>query len=126
MSVQSLVNAGRTAHERLMIDTCVIKNPALGEPTLDPDSGTYGTPLDLPVYSGPCRVKVAQTRVEHLDVGERIQYRSRPVLDIPSRVTVVIHPGATVVVGALTYRVMSEETGSTSTARLFVLEQVSV
>lgn len=131
MTVPTLVAAGRAAHTRLLVDTCVIDHPEAG--VFDPVTGGY--PLTwTTVYSGPCRVKgptAGNAAVDQAQAGEAEQTVARPVLVLPhgtapdvavgDRVTVTRTGSATSV-----YTVVGAVDATTMTAAAFQVEAVTV
>lgn len=57
MTARSVLDAGRAAHQQLMLDQCEIARPVA--PVWDPETGTYQQLDPAVIYTGPCRVKPA-------------------------------------------------------------------
>lgn len=67
-----LLRAGRAAAEALMVDTCRITRDGQGEPTWDPETGTYTPPARTVVYEGRCRVRATDsTVIGDVEAGEQ-------------------------------------------------------
>lgn len=56
--VAKTVEDARVLAESLMVDTCIITRPGVGEPVFDPATGTYTDPARVTVFTGPCRLQV--------------------------------------------------------------------
>ena len=123
MSVTGLVDAGRAAHERLMVDQCTINRVTAG--VMSPVTGALAETFTA-VYAGKCRMKTAV--VKTVDAGERANILTQPVLALPADTMATILKGdAVTVLDALgrtaVFRVLGEQNfGSTSSARLFTVE----
>lgn len=62
----------RAHAESLMVDACTITTPdPAGEPVWDDETGTWGDPPPLTVYSGKCRVQTTMTGETNPDAGDR-------------------------------------------------------
>jgi hypothetical protein len=64
----SVLEKGRRAIERRMVDACTIRRADAGG-TTDPDTG-YPTQAYTELYAGKCRVQQSQTQAQQQDVGE--------------------------------------------------------
>ena len=131
MTIPALVAAGRAAHDRLLVDTCVIEHATSG--TFDPDTGDYPTTWET-VYAGPCRVKgptAGQAAVDQVQAGEAEQTATRQTLVLPHDTTAQVAVGDRVTVsrvGAATllFLVVGTVDTTTMTARGFVVEHLDV
>lgn len=56
-----VLTGGRDLAEALMVDGCTITRPGAGVPVFDPNTGTYPNADATPVYTGKCRVQLADS-----------------------------------------------------------------
>lgn len=85
MSASSLILRGRTAAERLMVDTCTIRRRGGGS-TVDDDTGVI-TPNRSTVYTGKCRVQQQTAQAQQETPGEDFQLLVRLEVQLPMSVT---------------------------------------
>jgi hypothetical protein len=114
----------RALHRSVMVDSCTVTRVTQG--ILDELTGVYAVSMAT-VYTGPCRVKPAQTST--VDAAGIAVDTTRPTLDLPwTAGSFLLLPGdrVTVDTGPLLgfgFEVYAEEAGTTSTSRRYTLEQ---
>lgn len=86
MSAVTAILRGRTAAERLMLDTVTVKR--LTSTVTDPEFGTI-TPTYSTIYTGKAKIQRTQraSRVQPVSVGEAEVYESRLELHLPVTAT---------------------------------------
>lgn len=128
MTAQAVMEAGRVAAERLMVDTCTVKHQT-GE-TMDPVT-LQMTPTYTTLYTGKCRVQLTATVALMPEAGERVIATQRVTVQLPTtvtgvqvddivQVTAAAHDGD--LVGRV-YRVRSEFAKTHATARRLECEE---
>ena len=68
MSVERALSRGRTAAERLMVDTCIIRRGS-SEPVIDDETGAVTEGSRTVVYEGKCKVQSRSTVSSSPDAG---------------------------------------------------------
>lgn len=78
--LDSILAAGRLAHQRIMVDACTISRP--GIPTLNRSTSVNTPGAATLLYSGACRLK-AQRIPRNQQAGERLTVVARYELALP-------------------------------------------
>lgn len=123
MNTTGLLARTRALHRSVMVDSCTVTRVTPG--ILDELTGAYAV-TTATIYTGPCRVKPAQTST--VDAAGIAVDTTRPTLDLPWTESFAVLPGdrVTVSTGPLIgfgFEVYAEEAGTTSTSRRYTLEQ---
>ncbi|TFD27519.1 DUF6093 family protein [Cryobacterium cryoconiti] len=89
MSATSALRRGRAAHEKLMIDRCVIESVTTSA-TLNEATGNYDTirtrvypPLSSLDADGPCLLAFNDTVVQQVDAAGQILTQNTAILSLP-------------------------------------------
>lgn len=134
MSAATVALAGRTAAERLMVDTCAITRSG-GADTFDPDTGEYTTPAGTTIYAGACQVQLTDSlNASTPDVGGEAATISRLVVKVPMSVEDVQVDDVVTITASLLdpdlvgrrYRVASRFAKTFATARRLEVEETSL
>lgn len=134
MTAASVLARGRSAAEKLMVDTCTISHPGEGQgPWNEADMGYDPPPPDV-FYTGRCRVQLSAAMANTPEAGERVLVVQRATVAVPMSVTGV-RVGDTITVTASehdpdlvgnTYRVRSLFAKTHATARRLEVEETQV
>lgn len=90
MSIDSVLQSGRSAALRLMQDTCTIVTPGVGDPVYNPVTNTSAAPGSVEIYTGPVRVQLQAIASDRpLVAGDSLATVRRYVVSIPVGAAVV-------------------------------------
>lgn len=121
-----LLARGREAHERVMIDECVIDRETKG--VLDESTAVFGSSSWLVLYSGKCRLKgphAGAITVTERDAGGAQQSTQLQTLVLPYGSAPGVKVGDRVRVSGDVFKVSGGVGTSTMTARSLLVEAVT-
>lgn len=100
MGAVQVTKRGRAAAERLMVDSCVIRQPAtVGD--MDPDTGVRPEVLGAVAYTGKCKVQTYEAHESTPESGAHQYSLQRLSLHIPATVQVDVDYIATITASEL-------------------------
>ena len=127
--------AGRRRAEALMVDACIVTDPATATaPSWNDETGQWETPDAAPLYAGRCQVQVPNVAEQSADAGERDWTVQAAIVKLPVTGSEDVEPGHTVTMTAATldaslagrrFTVRADHAKTFATARRLRCEEVT-
>lgn len=100
MSAIHLIQRGRRAAERLMVDACVVREPStFGE--MDPGTGLRPETPGATVYTGKCKVQTFEAHESTPESGDHVYSVQRTQVHLPATTEVDVDQIVTITASVL-------------------------